>query len=338
LPPRSARCCISRRRTRRSSRGLLLVAPMSGHFATLLRGQPLKTLLQDHDVYITDWHNPRDISAWPRPLRLGGLHRPPDHLLDKIGPRAHMVAICQPSYRRWPPRGDVGRQSSGPPGHADPDGWDRSTRGSSRPRSTNRQEQADQLVREENLINYVPVQCKGAFRKVYPASCSSPPRIDESRAPHQAAYRPRQSPGEGREREGRTHQDLLRRIFCRDGLPAEFYIETVRDVFQEHLLPQGKADASRPAGEPGLDQADGPDDVEAKNDDICSIGADAGSTGPLHRRARLPQGAPHAGRRRPLRLCSPASAGIQRDLSAAPGFRARECSEAGARPPFASLQ
>ena len=39
---------------------MLLVAPMSGHFATLLRGT-VKTLLQDHDVYITDWHNPRDI-------------------------------------------------------------------------------------------------------------------------------------------------------------------------------------------------------------------------------------------------------------------------------------
>jgi poly(3-hydroxybutyrate) depolymerase len=39
---------------------LLLVAPMSGHFATLLRGT-VQTLLQDHDVYITDWHNPRDI-------------------------------------------------------------------------------------------------------------------------------------------------------------------------------------------------------------------------------------------------------------------------------------
>src|SRR5207244_3829765 len=67
-----------------------------GHFATLLRGT-VKTLLQDHDVYITDWHNPRDI-----PLHAGrfGLEDYTDHLitfLDKIGPRAHMVAICQPS-------------------------------------------------------------------------------------------------------------------------------------------------------------------------------------------------------------------------------------------------
>ena len=69
---------------------------MSGHFATLLRGT-VKTLLQDHDVYITDWHNPRDI-----PLGHGrfGLEDYTDHLitfLDKIGPRSHMVAICQPS-------------------------------------------------------------------------------------------------------------------------------------------------------------------------------------------------------------------------------------------------
>jgi poly(3-hydroxybutyrate) depolymerase len=54
---------------------LLLVAPMSGHFATLLRGT-VKTLLQDHDVYITDWHNPRDI-----PLHAGrfGLEDYTDH-------------------------------------------------------------------------------------------------------------------------------------------------------------------------------------------------------------------------------------------------------------------
>src|SRR5246127_5957594 len=75
---------------------LLLVAPMSGHFATLLRAT-VKTLLQDHDVYITDWHNPRDI-----PLDHGrfGLEDYTDHLIgfmDKLGARAHMVAVWQPS-------------------------------------------------------------------------------------------------------------------------------------------------------------------------------------------------------------------------------------------------
>jgi poly(3-hydroxybutyrate) depolymerase len=41
---------------------VLLVAPLSGHFATLLR-ETARTLLQDHDVYITDWHNARDVSC-----------------------------------------------------------------------------------------------------------------------------------------------------------------------------------------------------------------------------------------------------------------------------------
>src|SRR5213078_4250518 len=74
---------------------LLLVAPMSGHFATLLRNT-VKTLLQDHDVYITDWHNPRDI-----PLRDGdfGLDEYTAHLIafmEVLGPRSHLVAVCQP--------------------------------------------------------------------------------------------------------------------------------------------------------------------------------------------------------------------------------------------------
>src|SRR3954462_5547870 len=69
---------------------MLLVAPMSGHFATLLRGT-VKTLLQDHDVYITAWHNPRDI---PRHHGRFGLEDYTEHLIEflaKLGPRAHMV-------------------------------------------------------------------------------------------------------------------------------------------------------------------------------------------------------------------------------------------------------
>ena len=67
---------------------LLLVAPMSGHFATLLRGT-VKTLLQDHDVHITDWHNPRDI-----PLNAGrfGLEDYTDHLIDFLGDSQFLVA------------------------------------------------------------------------------------------------------------------------------------------------------------------------------------------------------------------------------------------------------
>ena len=69
---------------------LLLVAPMSGHFATLLRGT-VKTLLQDHDVYITDWHNPRDI-----PVGAGrfGLDDYTQHLIDFLG----QLVVCHGDF------------------------------------------------------------------------------------------------------------------------------------------------------------------------------------------------------------------------------------------------
>ncbi|MDB5965163.1 MAG: intracellular polyhydroxyalkanoate depolymerase, partial [Polaromonas sp.] len=74
---------------------VLLVAPLSGHFATLLR-ETARTLLADHDVYITDWHNARDV-----PLSQGefALDHYTDYLikfLEVMGPDSHMIAVCQP--------------------------------------------------------------------------------------------------------------------------------------------------------------------------------------------------------------------------------------------------
>src|ERR1700688_3496773 len=74
---------------------VLLVAPLSGHFATLLRAT-VRTLLADHDVYITDWHNVRDV---PRSDGRFGFDEYIQHIVDfleTIGPGAHVVAVCQP--------------------------------------------------------------------------------------------------------------------------------------------------------------------------------------------------------------------------------------------------
>src|SRR5215470_3700987 len=74
---------------------VLLVAPLSGHFATLLRAT-VATMLADHDVFITDWHNARDVA-----LSEGGFGFDDfiQHLIDfleAIGPGAHLIAVCQP--------------------------------------------------------------------------------------------------------------------------------------------------------------------------------------------------------------------------------------------------
>jgi polyhydroxyalkanoate depolymerase len=77
---------------------VLVVAPMSGHFATLLR-PTVQTMLADCDVYITDWHNARDI-----PLEAGrfGFDEYVDHLirfLEVLGPGTNLLAICQPAVQ-----------------------------------------------------------------------------------------------------------------------------------------------------------------------------------------------------------------------------------------------
>ncbi|MEZ5703744.1 MAG: polyhydroxyalkanoate depolymerase, partial [Burkholderiaceae bacterium] len=74
---------------------VLLVAPLSGHFATLLR-ETARTLLQDHDVYITDWHNARDVSLRHGAFTLDDYITYMMRFTETIGPGVHMVAVCQP--------------------------------------------------------------------------------------------------------------------------------------------------------------------------------------------------------------------------------------------------
>nr|MCU0924761.1 polyhydroxyalkanoate depolymerase [Hydrogenophaga sp.] len=74
---------------------VLLAAPLSGHFATLLR-ETAKTLLQDHEVYITDWHNARDVALVHGGFSLDDYIGYLIRFTETVGPGSHMVAVCQP--------------------------------------------------------------------------------------------------------------------------------------------------------------------------------------------------------------------------------------------------
>ena len=101
---------------------VLVIAPMSGHFATLLRGT-VRTMLADHDVYITDWHNPRDVALIHGRF---GFDEYVHHIIDfieTIGPGSHLLAVCQPTVAAsaathgwqtattWPPGPTAARKS-----------------------------------------------------------------------------------------------------------------------------------------------------------------------------------------------------------------------------------
>src|SRR6516225_3045781 len=251
---------------------LLLVAPMSGHFATLLRGT-VKTLLQDHDVYITDWHNPRDI-----PLSHGGfgLDDYTGHLINflgHLGPRPHMVAICQPSVSalvaaaimcedNHPARPATLTLMAGPI----------DTRIS--PTKVNEFAKAKPLKWfQDNLINYVPIQCKGALRKVYPGFVQLTAFVSMNLERHIKQHLDLANHLiKGDKEKAAVIKTFYDEYFAVMDLTAEFYIETVRDVFQEHLLPRGKMTfRSRPVN-PAAIKRMGLMTVEGEKDDICSIG------------------------------------------------------------------
>jgi polyhydroxyalkanoate depolymerase len=251
---------------------MLLVAPMSGHFATLLRNT-VRTLLQDHDVYITDWHNPRDI-----PLSAGrfGLDDYTGHLIDflgQLGPRPHMVAICQPSVSALaaaaimceddhPSRPATLTLMAGPI----------DTR--ILPTKVNDFAKSKPLKWfEDNLINYVPVQCKGAFRKVYPGFVQLTAFVSMNLERHIKQHLDLHNHlVKGEKEKAETIKTFYDEYFAVMDLPAEFYIETIRDVFQEHLLPLGKLTYRGRPVNPASIRRMGLMTVEGEKDDICSIG------------------------------------------------------------------
>jgi poly(3-hydroxybutyrate) depolymerase len=251
---------------------MLLVAPMSGHFATLLRGT-VKTLLQDHDVYITDWHNPRDI---PRDKGRFGLDDYTGHLIDflgQLGPRPHMVAICQPSVSALaataimceddhPSRPATLTLMAGPI----------DTR--ILPTKVNEFAKSKPIKWfEDNLINYVPFQCKGAFRKVYPGFVQLTAFVSMNLERHIKQHMDLHNHlVKGEKEKAETIKTFYDEYFAVMDLPAEFYIETVRDVFQEHLLPQGKMTYRGRPVKPAAVRRMGLMTVEGEKDDICSIG------------------------------------------------------------------
>ena len=251
---------------------ILLVAPMSGHFATLLRNT-VKTLAQDHDVYITDWHNPRDIPLCEGPF---GLEDYTEHLiefLEILGPGSHMVAICQPSVSALaaaaimseddhPARPSSLTLMAGPI----------DTRVS--PTKVNEFATTRPLSWfERNMISYVPVQCTGALRRVYPGFVQLTAFVSMNLQRHVKAHVDLMDHlAKGEKEKAETIKTFYDEYFAVMDLCADFYIETIRDVFQDHLLPQGKLTYRGRYVNPKAIRRMGLLTVEGEKDDICSIG------------------------------------------------------------------
>ena len=251
---------------------VLLVAPLSGHFATLLR-ETARTLLQHHDVYITDWHNARDVSLRHGPF---GLDDYIDHMIrftQTIGPGAHLVAVCQPCVAALAATALMAEDD-------DP----------AQPRSltlmagpvdcrVNPTEVNKLAVSkpidwfEKNLISHVPLPHKGYMRRVYPGFVQLSAFMSMNPERHKQSLKDLyQHLVNGDVDEANVIRVFYDEYLAVNDLPAEFYLETVEKVFQTYDLPLGKLTYRGRLVNPAAIRRTALMTVEGERDDICAVG------------------------------------------------------------------
>jgi len=258
---------------------VLLVAPLSGHFATLLRGT-VRTMLPEHDVYITDWHNVRDV-----PLMHGrfGFDDYIAHLirfLEAIGPGAHVVAVCQPCVAVLVATAVMAQAGNA----AQP----RSMTLMAGPIDTRvNPTKVNALANsrpigwfEQNLIATVPPRYPGAFRRVYPGFVQLAAFMSMNVERHLKAHRELYDHlAKGEHEKAQVTKAFYDEYFAVLDLTAEFYLETVRLVFQECALPTGKLEWQGERVELRAIKRTMLLTVEGERDDICAVGQTAAAHG-----------------------------------------------------------
>lgn len=256
---------------------VLLVAPMSGHFATLLR-DTVETVLPDHDVYITDWHNARDV-----PLSAGrfGLDEYTEHLIDflgVIGPGSHLMAICQPCVSALSAVALMSEdQHIATPASLTLMAGPIDCRIS--PTEVNKLAMTKGIDWfEKNLVSQVPWRFKGGGRRVYPGFMQLTAFMAMNKDRHMNAFKEYYAnlatpdPDEETLQKAEHTRKFYEEYFAVADLPAEFYLETVSLVFQEYALPKGRLKFRGRTINPAAIRRTALLTVEGERDDICSTG------------------------------------------------------------------
>lgn len=254
---------------------VLIVAPLSGHFPTLLAGT-VRTMLQDHDVYITDWANARDV---PLSEGLFGVEDYVSYLirfLEEIGPGAHILAVCQPcvqtlvavsvmSEENHPATPKTMTLMAGP---IDP---------RESPTEVNELAVKKSLEWFENsMISTVPYRYAGGGRRVYPGFVQlvafMAMNMDRHRAAHSKLY---DHLAKGEIAEAEKIKTFYDEYFAVLDLTEEFYIETIDRIFQKAELAIGEFQYNGRAVDPGTIRKTALLTVEGGRDDICALGQTA---------------------------------------------------------------
>ncbi len=267
-----------KRHTKRKDPQVLIVAPMSGHYATLLRGT-VEALLPHHDVYVTDWTDARQVPLREGKFNLDDFITYLREFMSLLGPKTHLIAVCQPAV---PVLAAVSLMAS----EKDPNqplsmtlmGGPIDTR-ISKTAVNKLAEERPLSWFEKTVLDTVPAYYPGAFRRVYPGflqlSGFMSMNLDRHVGSHMKFYH-HLIQGDGGSAE--FHRKFYNEYNAVMDITAEFYIQTIDTVFQRHLLPRGQMKWRDPLSQKLIDVR--PQDIkdtalftiEGELDDISSRG------------------------------------------------------------------
>ena len=255
---------------------VLIVAPMSGHYATLLRGT-VERLLPKHDVYITDWRDAKLVSLKDGSFDLDDYI---DYLIEfleligkRTGERPHLLAVCQPAVPAFAATALMA---------ADKNRWRPKTLTMmGGPIDTRKAPTAVNTLAtqrpfgwfENNVIATVPMIYPGSGRKVYPGFLQLAGFMTMNLGSHLISHWEMfKHLVVGDEESADATRDFYDEYRSVCDMTAEFYLQTVDVVFQRHLLPKGELKHRRRKVDPAAMTDTALLAIEGERDDISGIG------------------------------------------------------------------
>ncbi|GAA4048499.1 polyhydroxyalkanoate depolymerase [Parerythrobacter jejuensis] len=223
---------------------LLIAAPMSGHYATLLRGT-VERMLQQYEVYITDWADAATVPVHEGSFDLDDYI---DYLMEFLeyiegvnpGQRPHMMAVCQPSVPAFAATALLNQHKSpAAPATLTMMGGPIDTRESPTTVNDHAMNRPIQWFRQ-NVITSVPMKYRGAGRKVYPGFMQLSAFISMNLQSHMMShYEMFKHLTAGDDASAQATKDFYDEYRAVCDMTAEFYLQTVEEVFQKHSIPNG---------------------------------------------------------------------------------------------------
>ncbi len=253
-------------------RKVLLVAPMSGHYATLLRSTVI-SLLPDVDLYITDWHNARDIPVSAGRFDIEDYTLYLVDFMRELGPDTHVIAVCQPAPLTLAATAYLAEE--------DPDAQPKSLTligGPIDPNATPTEvtdfgHRVTMGQLEELMIQRVGFKYKGVGRKVYPGMLQLSSFISMNAETHMLAFRDqiaRVARGEAAEHD--KHNKFYDEYLAVMDMPAEFYLSTVDRIFKSGEIARNEFTVKGKAVDIGKITTVAVKTVEGTKDDISAPG------------------------------------------------------------------